>query len=205
MDIVEQHEDVWSRTKTVHGYAVDEVRSVLQKSIRRGLVEEAILAAFELYVTGPETEELLWRRLEIITIEDVGTGLAQGPMLIEALNNQRLRWPRNPERWMFSAHAVRMLCAAQKDRTTQELAGWTEEVVSRGERAVEVQDFHIDMHTVRGVSMGRGKQHWWNEGAIVTNSVKGLDSRWGDYLRRLYAGDGRADGGRTAKNAKKLG
>jgi hypothetical protein len=55
MDIVEQHEDVWSRTKTVHGYAVDEVRSVLQKSIRRGLVEEAILAAFELYISGPET------------------------------------------------------------------------------------------------------------------------------------------------------
>jgi hypothetical protein len=104
MDIIEQHEDVWSRIKTVHGYAVDEVRSVLQKSIRRGLVEEAILAAFELYVTGPETEELLWRRLEIITIEDVGTGMVDGPILIEALNNQRLRWPRSPERWMFSAH-----------------------------------------------------------------------------------------------------
>ena len=85
------------------------------------LVEEAILAAFELYVTGPETEELLWPRLEIITIEDGGVGLVQGPMLIEALNNQRMRWPRNLERWMFSAHAVRMLCATQKDRTTQEL------------------------------------------------------------------------------------
>jgi replication-associated recombination protein RarA len=98
MDIIEQHEDVWSRTKTIHGYPVDEVRYVLQKSIRRGLVEEAILAAFELYITGPETEELLWRRLEIITIEDVGAGMVQGPMLIEALNSQRLRWPRNPER-----------------------------------------------------------------------------------------------------------
>ena len=45
--------------------------------------------------------------------------------------------------------------------------------------------------------MGRGKQHWWNEGALVTNPVKGLDSRWGDYLRRLYAGDGRPEGGGT--------
>jgi replication-associated recombination protein RarA len=199
MDIVEQYEDVWSRAKTIHGYAVDEVRSVLQKSIRRGLVEEAVLAAFELYVTGPETEELLWRRLEVITIEDVGVGLVQGPMLIEALNNQRLRWPRNAERWMFSAHAVRMLCVAQKDRTTQELAGWTEDVVNRGERAVVVEDFHVDMHTVRGVSMGRGKEHWWNEGAIVRNPVEGLDSHWGDYLRRLYAGDDRADGGRNGE------
>jgi replication-associated recombination protein RarA len=199
MDIVEQHEDVWSRAKTFHGYAVDEVRSVLQKSIRRGLVEEAVLAAFELYVTGPETEELLWRRLEIITIEDVGVGLVQGPMLIEALNSQRLRWPRNAERWMFSAHAVRMLCAAQKDRTTQELAGWTEEVVNRGERAVVVEDFHVDMHTVRGVSMGRGKEHWWTEGAIVRNPVEGLDSHWGDYLRSLYAGYGPPDRGRKTE------
>jgi hypothetical protein len=28
----EQFEDVWSRAKTVSGYSVDEVRSVLQKS-----------------------------------------------------------------------------------------------------------------------------------------------------------------------------
>ena len=40
-----QSGDVWSRTATVNGFAVDELRSVLQKSIRRGLTEEAALAA----------------------------------------------------------------------------------------------------------------------------------------------------------------
>ena len=40
-----QSGDVWSRAVTAHGFAVDELRSVLQKSIRRGLVEEAALAA----------------------------------------------------------------------------------------------------------------------------------------------------------------
>jgi replication-associated recombination protein RarA len=189
MKIQEQHEDVWSRSTTLHGHATDEVRSVLQKSIRRGLLEEAMLAAFELYQTGPETEELLWRRLEIIAVEDVGLGLVQAPLLIEALNAQRLRWPRNPERWMFSAHAVRLLATARKDRTTMELAGWTEEVVARGERSVEVQDFHIDCHTSRGVAMGRGRAHWWGDGARLDNQIEGLDRRWGDYLRKLYAGD----------------
>ena len=204
MDIVEQHEDVWSRTKTVHGIAVDEVRSVLQKSIRRGLVEEAILAAFELYITGPETEELLWRRLEIITIEDVGAGLIQGPMLIEALNNQRLRWPRNPERWMFSAHAVRMLCAAQKDRTTQELAGWTEEVVSRGERAVEVQDFHLDMHTVRGVSMGRGKETAGRRALLCATRSGGSTAVGATISAASMRATAARTAGRRAKDTEKL-
>jgi replication-associated recombination protein RarA len=180
----EQFEDLWSRAKTIRGYAVDEVRSVLQKSIRRGLLEEAMLAAYELFATGPETEELLWRRLEIIAVEDVGFGLIQAPLLIEALNAQRRRWPYNSERWMFSAHAVRLLATARKDRTSMEIAGWAEEATEKKERAVKVEDFHIDMHTSRGAAIGRGKEHWWNDGALLLNQIEGLDSRWGDYLRR---------------------
>ena len=185
---LEQFEDVWSRTKTINGHPVDEVRSVLQKSIRRGLLEEAMLAAHELYASGPETEELLWRRLEIIAIEDVGFGLIQAPLQIEALNAQRRRWPQNSERWMFSAHAVRLLATARKDRTTMEIAGWAEEVIARGERDVVIEDYHVDMHTARGVAVGRGREQWWAEGAVLLNQIEGLDSRWGDYLRRLYAG-----------------
>jgi replication-associated recombination protein RarA len=166
---------------------VDEVRSVLQKSIRRGLIEDAILAAYELFATGPETEELLWRRLEIIAVEDVGIGLLQAPLLIEALNAQRLRWPYNSEHWMFGAHAVRLLVTAKKDRTSMEIAAWAEEATSRGERTVKIEDSHIDMHTSRGVAMGRGKEHWWKEGTLLHNQIEGFDSRWGDYLRKLYA------------------
>ena len=188
---LEQFEDVWSRARTINGLPVDEVRSVLQKSIRRGLLEEAMLAAHELYASGAETEELLWRRLEIIATEDIGFGLVEAPMLIEALNAQRLRWPHNSERWMFSAHAVRLLATAKKDRTTMEIAGWAEEVTARGEREVVVEDYHVDMHTARGVAMGRGRGQWWAEGAVLLNQIEGLDSRWGDYLRRLYAGASR--------------
>jgi hypothetical protein len=38
-------------------------------------------------------------------------GLIQAPLLIEALNAQCCRWPRNPERRMFSAHErVNVIC-----------------------------------------------------------------------------------------------
>ena len=180
-----QSQDVWSRTATANGYSVDELRSVLQKSIRRGWVEDAALAAYELFSHSPETEEVLWRRLEIIATEDVGFGLITAPAVIEALNQQRQRMPDRGDRWIYCAHAVRLLAAAKKDNMSMELAGWTREVVARGERKVEVQDFMLDMHTRRGASVGRGKAHWWNEGAKLENRTEGYDPKWGDYLRKL--------------------
>ena len=180
-----QSQDIWSLTTTTNGYSVDELRSVLQKSIRRGWVEEAALAAYELFSFSPGTEEVLWRRLEIIATEDVGLGLVTAPAIIEALNQQRLRMEDRGDRWIYCAHAVRLLATARKDNMSMELAGWTREVVMRGERKVEVQDFMIDLHTRRGVSMGRDKAHWWNEGARLENRMDGYDPRWGDYLRKL--------------------
>ena len=47
-----QSKDVWSRTLSIHVYPIDELRSVLQKSIRRGCIEEAALAARDLAKLG---------------------------------------------------------------------------------------------------------------------------------------------------------
>jgi len=180
-----QSHDVWSRTTTTNGYSVDELRSVLQKSIRRGWVEEAALAAYELFSTSSETEEVLWRRLEIIATEDVGLGLANAPAIIEALNQQRQRMQDRGDRWIYCAHAVRLLATAKKDNMSMELAGWTREVATRGERKVEIQDFMLDLHTRRGADMGRDKAQWWREGARLENRIEDYNPKWGDYLRKL--------------------
>jgi len=180
-----QSQDIWSRTTSASGYSVDELRSVLQKSIRRGWVEEAALAAYELFSSSPETEEVLWRRLEIIATEDVGLGLPAALAIIEAMNQQRQRMQDRGDRWIYCAHAVRLLATAPKDNMSMELAGWVREVTARGERKVEVQDFMLDLHTRRGAAMGRGKAHWWNEGARLENRAPGYDPKWGDYLRKL--------------------
>jgi replication-associated recombination protein RarA len=169
----------------VNGFAVDELRSVLQKSIRRGLVEEAALAAYELFTNGLETEELLWRRLEIIATEDVGFGMLNAPAVIEALYAQATRMLDRGDRWIYCAHAVRLLASAPKDSMSMELAGWTRAVVERGERKPVVEDYMLDLHTRRGVEMGRDLAHWWNHGARLRNRIPGYTSRWGDYLRQL--------------------
>lgn len=181
-----QSRDLWSRRKSVHGYAMDELRSVLQKSIRRGLMEEAVLAAYEIYSTGPEAEDMLWSRLEIIATEDVGFGLIMAPVILEALNAQRLRMADRGDRWMYSAHAVRILAEAKKDNVTMELATWTQQVVERGERSVRVEDYHLDMHTRRGAKLGHDSWHWWTNGALLQNRLSRKRSPWGKYLTDLY-------------------
>ena len=52
--------DPWSKITTRNGYACDEVISALQKSIRRGLEEQACMFAYELYISSPQLEEKLW-------------------------------------------------------------------------------------------------------------------------------------------------
>jgi replication-associated recombination protein RarA len=159
---------------------------VLQKSIRRGLVEEAVLAGYELYLSGSESENLLWRRLEIIAVEDVGLGLPDAPQLIEAANAQRLRCPDDLDRFMFAAHVIRVLCAAKKDRTAMELAVWARAVTEGGERGVEIKDFHVDQHTHRGVALGRGTEFWWAAGGYgLENMVEPEGSPWTGYVREV--------------------
>ena len=188
-----QSGDVWSRTTTVNGFSVDELRSVLQKSIRRGLVEEAALAAYELFVNGAETEEVLWRRLEIIATEDVGLGLSTAPAIVEALYRQASRMADRGDRWIYCAHAVRLLATAPKDNMSMELAGWTRAVTERGESKPVVEDFMVDLHTRRGSEMGRDEAHWWNDGAKLKNRIPGYQSKWGDYLRKLAGAESESD------------
>jgi len=183
-----QSQDVWSRATSVNGYPFDELRSVLQKSIRRGLLEDAVLAAYEFFSSGPEAEEVLWRRLEIIATEDVGFGLIEAPAILESLNAQRLRMADRGDRWMYSVHAVRLLATAKKDNTSMELATWANFVTARGERKVEVEDYMVDLHTKRGAAMGRDVAHWWNDGAKLRNRLSEEQSPWGRYLERVYLG-----------------
>lgn len=177
--------DPWSRVKTVHGFAADELISVLQKSIRRGLVENAALTAYELFASGPEFEDQVWRRLEIISVEDVGLGRVDAPVLIHTLEDLRRRSMReSADRFIYLVHAVRVLALSQKDRTSDELANWVRGAVDDGSARPEVFDDAIDMHTRRGQEQGRDFRHWFTNGARVANELPERDQT---YRARVLA------------------
>ena len=62
--------DPWAEITTRNGYAGDEMVAMLQKAIRRGKEEDALHAAYEMYITSPQFEKKLWRRLLCISVEE---------------------------------------------------------------------------------------------------------------------------------------
>src|SRR5690349_14868649 len=124
-------EDPYSQVVSPHGIAVDELVSVLQKEIRRGRVDNAVLAAYEMFLTSPDVAQHLWRRLRIIAVEDVGLGLPIGPVLVDVLH-RNFNDTQGGD-WMMACHAVRLLASAPKDRTSSEHADWVVVKVARGE------------------------------------------------------------------------
>ena len=77
--------DPWVDVRTLHGFAADQVISALQKEIRRGHTENAVLLAYEMARTSPALEDYLWQRLLVIAVEDIGFGELQAPVLVHAL------------------------------------------------------------------------------------------------------------------------
>ncbi|MEM7033648.1 MAG: hypothetical protein AAF629_29135 [Chloroflexota bacterium] len=164
--------DPWRHITTRNGIQGDLVISALQKSIRRGLTEEAVTFAYEMYITSNQFEEKMWRRLQAISVEDVGFGDLNAPVLINSLNQMRQNFPYNdPDRPIFFVHAIRYLADAKKDRGSDNLKN----IVKRGfeyGRTPVIPDFAIDMHTEEGRRLGRDFKHFLAEGSRLENELE---------------------------------
>jgi replication-associated recombination protein RarA len=183
MTKVKQAPDPWQRTTTEHGFAADEVISALQKSIRRGIVDNALLLGWEMYVTSPEMEEMLWSRLCVISVEDVGLGNPTAPILAQSLFEMHKRYPRpQHDRFLFAAHLIRVLATGKKDRTTDDMVNWAKHSISLGESLPEVPDFALDMHTRRGEEMGRDYRYFLEEASKVAPEIEGRDEKYRNWI-----------------------
>jgi len=183
MNKVQQPPDPWARTTTENGFAADEVISALQKSIRRGLLENAVLLGWEMFLTSPEMEEKLWSRLTVIAVEDIGLGNPQAPILVETLYQQHSRYPRPlGDRFVFAAHAIRVLATCPKDRVSDDLVNWARHATLWGEARPEIIDPALDMHTSRGQQMGRNFRHFIEEASKVAPLSPTNDPKWRDWI-----------------------
>jgi replication-associated recombination protein RarA len=160
--------------QTENGYPFDEVTSALQKSIRRGLEEEAMYWAVELESRFPD---YLFKRLQVISVEDIGLAdpqvvlyVAEMRRLYQELKKEHDKEPKRKSRSfrMVLANAILAMCRAQKSRLGDEFqiviygrieAGWK----------LDIPDYALDMHTNRGRSRKRDAVHFWTEGVKLEN------------------------------------
>ena len=173
--------DPWLNARTRHNLRADEVRSMLQKEIRRGHTENAVMLAYEMLSTSPAMEELLWHRLLTISVEDVGMGETLAPVIVNSLYQQHHLFRRSEgDRALFAVHAVRYLCARKKDRSSDEMLNWVKMLDARDKlkSKIKIKDYAIDMHTKRGMKMGRGFKHFMEVGAKVHPELPGRDKTY---------------------------
>lgn len=180
---VQQPADPWQRTTTENGFAADEVISAFQKSIRRALVDNALLLAWEMFVTSPELEEKMWSRLQVIAVEDIGMGNPHAPVLIETLYQQHNRVDRPMgDRFLFAAHAVRVLAGSEKDRVSDDMVNWAMRSSTLGETRPDIIDVALDMHTLKGQEMGRDYAFFMHEASKVTPEKPDQPKKYRDWI-----------------------
>lgn len=159
--------DPWSKMTTRNGYAGDEVISALQKSIRRGLEEQACMFAYELYISSPQLEEKLWRRLLTISVEDIGMGNPMAAVVVNNLYQMSREFDyADGDRPIYFIHAIRYMCQSEKDRSSDLLKNICIKSFAMG-KLPEIPDYALDKHTQRGQAMGRDSFHFLNEASRV--------------------------------------
>ncbi|WP_027109142.1 hypothetical protein [Lacticigenium naphthae] len=160
-------QDPWAKTTTRNNLPGDEVISSLQKTIRRGMTKEACEFAYEMYITSPQFEEKLWRRLLAISVEDIGFGNMEASIYIQNLNEMRKNFAYNEaDRVMFVFHAIRILTQSTKDRSSDLLKNIVIKSFAMG-YVPSIPDFALDKHTTRGKEMGRDSFHFLHEASKV--------------------------------------
>ena len=153
---------------TKNGYDFSEVASALQKSIRRGIEEDALYWAVELDISG--YGEYCWKRMRIMVSEDIGLAEPMMPANIQALYDTWLGLRKKndeahcPERLML-IHAVLLLVRARKSRLIDDCLN----VVYNHAGGKPIPDWAYDKHTGQGRRMKRGWAHFYEVGCRLEN------------------------------------
>lgn len=143
-------------------YDFHEALSALQKCIRRGLEEDAVIFAMELEAFN---KTALWNRLKVIASEDIGPANPASVLLVAELEKQYQKAGLDESRLLFLVNAVVCLCRSHKSRIAVDLLN----VVLLEKKIPKMPSFALDMHTVRGKTKGRGWNHFFTEGTKLCN------------------------------------
>ncbi|PWJ52737.1 MgsA-like AAA+ ATPase family protein [Dyadobacter jejuensis] len=155
---------------TANKYDFFECSSALQKCIRRGMEDEALYWAVELYNSG--YSEYVWKRLRIMSSEDVGLAEPVISSEIWALycmfkEQAKKKEDKNEPQRLFMTHAVLLLCRSRKSRLIDWALLWA--WLTHQYRKLPIPDFAYDKHNDKGRQLKRGWGHFFREGTNLVN------------------------------------
>jgi replication-associated recombination protein RarA len=163
--------------------------SAMQKAIRRGMKREAMEFAVELMHTSKAFHSMVCKRLQIISHEDIDT-IAQPHIVpfVKAACDQAMAW-YDPDKIggsrMAIGNCIRMMCRAKKSREGDHFAAAIGLRSLLEDFAPTIPDWANDQHTVAGRKLGRGLEHFRQEGARLIPPPTG-DDPYEDEAYRLW-------------------
>jgi replication-associated recombination protein RarA len=177
---------------TTGGYKLDEVLSALQKSIRRGMEEDALYWAAEADKSGYGGH--VWGRLTVIVSEDIGLaapGMIADIMTLYELWKKKMQEtkavikqggrPKYPER-LYLIHAVLLMVRSQKSRIVDHAAICA---YCGGLERREMPDYAVDVHTAAGKRAGVTRQAFLAEGGKLVNESEDLPDEYIDRAKPI--------------------
>jgi hypothetical protein len=175
---------------TRHGLPAFECLSAMQKCIRRAMEREAMEFAVELIHTSKAYTTMVCNRLEIISHEDIDTVLAPHVVpFVRTACEQARQWydPEKPDKSrMAIGNAIRMMAIAPKSREGDHFQAAIGLRSLLEDYCPTVPDWALDQHTSRGKRMGRGLQHFRDEGAKLVPAPERKDA-YEEEAYRLWA------------------
>ncbi len=167
---------------TRKNYDFFECSSAFQKSIRRGVERDAIFFGTEL--AGSGYAQYLWKRMLIISSEDIGLA---NPNIVTQIQSLYQNWQviaaKNHEEAIIPIiNAILLLARSPKSR----LVDNAKMFALKSDYKPDVPDYALDTHTRRGKKMGRSLQFFLDEGSKL-NNVADLDDPYADFFHQYLS------------------
>jgi replication-associated recombination protein RarA len=179
-----------------HQYNDDEVKSVIQKTIRRGDEEGSLFFALELAHESKPSFEWLRNRLKIIAYEDIGLANPDFVLRIsKAVDDMVLLYESNNEEWETSlAYVILLLCRSPKSRIANHFkvyvkSCWEDDT---GRFNIDIPDYALDYHTTKGNKLGRikhsrkGIDHFIKAGEKLINETIEIEDIYKKKAHRVW-------------------
>lgn len=141
------------KPKLIGDYEWDEVSSAINKMIRRNREYEACYWGYIIHQSGYGL--YLWRRLALISAEDVGNASPMTQILIDALasNWERMRkQSKEPTLAQLALvfQAIQAMCQAKKSREIDDLRNLIAQQYEQLGKRLEIPTLAKDCHTASG-------------------------------------------------------
>ncbi len=173
------------RTKEERGI----LKSALQKYVRRCLSEKAAYVAYQL--SNKKTGWILWRRMNIITVEDCLD--ATTIIAVSELGRQAMKYRYDTWDGKRCAVAAALLMSeSKKDRRADEFLELMDVMENREDKELSMkrieynrtEDYVLDCHTIQGRRMGRSDLYWHEISSKTVNKTNQYQA-WHSWFNPL--------------------